>query len=134
VRGVETEFGPGEPGHLGGRCWSDLTGDGVMNEGDRFFLCPVLRQGRTVISNRCRRDDIVARHHGGFFATKNSVVILLLRRFSPPCPANKKTRQLHESAGFFMVGVRRFELPTTATPLRCATRLRYTPNKGGILR
>ena len=27
----------------------------------------------------------------------------------------------------FMVGVRGFEPPTTATPLRCATRLRYTP-------
>ena len=26
-----------------------------------------------------------------------------------------------------LVGVRGFEPPTTATPLRCATRLRYTP-------
>ena len=27
----------------------------------------------------------------------------------------------------FLVGARGFEPPTTATPLRCATRLRYTP-------
>jgi hypothetical protein len=49
VHGLETEFGPGEPGHLGGRWWIDLTGDGVMNEGDRFFLCPLLGPGRAEI-------------------------------------------------------------------------------------
>ena len=30
----------------------------------------------------------------------------------------------------FLVGARGFEPPTTATPLRCATRLRYAPNVG----
>ncbi len=29
-----------------------------------------------------------------------------------------------------MVGVRGFEPPTTGTPCRCATRLRYTPLSG----
>lgn len=49
VHGLETEFGPGEPGHLGGRWWLDITGDGVMNEGDKFFLCPLLGPGRAEI-------------------------------------------------------------------------------------
>ncbi len=29
----------------------------------------------------------------------------------------------------YLVGVRGFEPPTTGTPCRCATRLRYTPNQ-----
>jgi hypothetical protein len=33
-----------------------------------------------------------------------------------------------------MVGARGFEPPTTATPLRCATRLRYAPNTKPALR
>lgn len=49
AHGLETEFGPGEPGHLGGRWWIDLTGDGIMNEGDKFFLCPLLGPGRNHI-------------------------------------------------------------------------------------
>lgn len=44
--GLETEFGPGEVGHLGGRWWIDVNGDGEMNAGDRFFLCPLLGPGR----------------------------------------------------------------------------------------
>ncbi len=32
-----------------------------------------------------------------------------------------------------LVGARGFEPPTTATPLRCATRLRYAPNCERIL-
>ena len=36
--GLETEFGPGQPGHLGGRWWLDLNGDSVMNTGDKFCL------------------------------------------------------------------------------------------------
>lgn len=44
--GLETEFGPGSPGHLGGRWWLDLNGDGIQNEGDKFFLCPLLGPGR----------------------------------------------------------------------------------------
>lgn len=46
ANGLETEFGPGEVGHLGGRWWLDLTDDGVMNDGDKFFLCPLLGPGR----------------------------------------------------------------------------------------
>jgi len=45
--GLSTEFGPGTPGHLGGRWWIDLNGDSEMNEGDKFFLCPLLGPGRT---------------------------------------------------------------------------------------
>lgn len=43
----ETEFGPGDPGYLGGRWWIDANGDGVQDPGDTFFLCPLLPPGRT---------------------------------------------------------------------------------------
>ena len=46
MNGLETEFGPGEPGHLGGRWWIDLNGDAVMDAGDKYFLCPLLGPGR----------------------------------------------------------------------------------------
>ena len=41
-----TEFGPGEPGYLGGRWWEDLNGNGVQDAGDHYFLCPLLPPGR----------------------------------------------------------------------------------------
>jgi len=41
-----TEFGPGDPGYLGGRWWVDVNGDGIQNDGDRFLLCPLLGPGR----------------------------------------------------------------------------------------
>jgi hypothetical protein len=41
-----TEFGPGDPGYLGGRWWVDANGDGIQNEGDVFVLCPLLPPGR----------------------------------------------------------------------------------------
>jgi hypothetical protein len=41
-----TEFGPGQPGYLGGRWWEDLNGDGVQDAGDHYFLCPHLPPGR----------------------------------------------------------------------------------------
>lgn len=43
----ETDFGPGDPGYLGGRWWVDLNGNDIMDEGDRFFHCPLLGPGRT---------------------------------------------------------------------------------------
>lgn len=43
----QTEFGPGDPGYLGGRWWEDLNGNGIQDEGDHFFLCPLLGPGRT---------------------------------------------------------------------------------------
>jgi hypothetical protein len=42
-----TEFGPGDPGYLGGRWWVDVNGDGMQNAGDSFLLCPLLGPGRT---------------------------------------------------------------------------------------
>jgi hypothetical protein len=45
--GPQTEFGPGEPGYLGGRWWMDTNGNGVQDAGDHFFLCPLLAPGRT---------------------------------------------------------------------------------------
>jgi hypothetical protein len=44
--GLFTEFGPGDPGYVGGRWWVDDNGDEIMNEGDRFFSCPLLGPGR----------------------------------------------------------------------------------------
>lgn len=41
-----TEFGPGDPGYLGGRWWVDANGNGYQDEGDHFFLCPLLGPGR----------------------------------------------------------------------------------------
>ncbi len=41
-----TQFGPGQPGYLGGRWWVDENGNNVQDEGDHFFLCPLLGPGR----------------------------------------------------------------------------------------
>lgn len=43
----ETDYGPGDPGYLGGRWWVDVNGDGMQNEGDAFVLCPLLPPGRS---------------------------------------------------------------------------------------
>jgi len=42
---LATEFGPGDPGYLGGRWWVDANDSGVMDEGDQFFSCPLLGKG-----------------------------------------------------------------------------------------
>ena len=42
-----TEFGPGDPGYLGGRWWVDTNGDNIMEASDTFLLCPLLGPGRT---------------------------------------------------------------------------------------
>jgi len=44
--GVCTEFGPGDPGHYGGRWWIDSNGNREMDAEDQFFLCPLLGPGR----------------------------------------------------------------------------------------
>lgn len=41
-----TEFGPGDAGYLGGRWWEDTNGNDMQDEGDHFFLCPLLGPGR----------------------------------------------------------------------------------------
>ena len=41
-----TMYGPGEPGHRGGRWWVDANANGMMDEGDAFFHCPLLGPGR----------------------------------------------------------------------------------------
>jgi hypothetical protein len=42
-----TEFGPGEPGYLGGRWWVDTNGNNVMDASDSYLLCMLLGPGRT---------------------------------------------------------------------------------------
>jgi hypothetical protein len=44
--GLCTEYGPGDPGHHGGRWWIDDNGNGEMDEGDTYFSCPLLGPGR----------------------------------------------------------------------------------------
>jgi hypothetical protein len=44
--GPQTEFGPGDPGYVGGRWWVDENGNGIQDEEDTFFLCPLLGPGR----------------------------------------------------------------------------------------
>jgi hypothetical protein len=42
----QTEFGPGQPGYLGGRWWVDSNENGMQDAEDHFFLCPLLPPGR----------------------------------------------------------------------------------------
>jgi hypothetical protein len=44
--GLATEFGPGDPGYLGGRWWIDANMNGFMDDDDAYFLCPLLGPGR----------------------------------------------------------------------------------------
>lgn len=41
-----TEFGPGDPGYLGGRWWVDTNENGYQDAEDHFFHCPLLGPGR----------------------------------------------------------------------------------------
>jgi hypothetical protein len=44
--GLQTEFGPGDRGYVGGRWWMDTDGNGVMDDTDHYFSCPLLGPGR----------------------------------------------------------------------------------------
>ena len=44
--GLQTAVGPGEEGFYGGRWWIDKNGDNMMDDGDHYFLCPLLGPGR----------------------------------------------------------------------------------------
>lgn len=44
--GLQTEYGPGDPGYIGGRWWVDANGNGEMDGGDSYFSCPLLGPGR----------------------------------------------------------------------------------------
>jgi hypothetical protein len=41
-----TEFGPGDPGYLGGRWWVDENGNEEQDDEDSYLLCPLLPPGR----------------------------------------------------------------------------------------
>lgn len=43
--GLQTEFGPGDLGFVGGRWWVDANGNEMMDDGDAYFLCPLLGPG-----------------------------------------------------------------------------------------
>lgn len=42
-----TEYGPGDPGYLGGRWWIDSNGNDIQDAGDTYHLCPLLPPSRT---------------------------------------------------------------------------------------
>ena len=44
--GLQTEFGPGDPGYRGGRWWVDTNPNGEQDPDDHFFSCPLLGPGR----------------------------------------------------------------------------------------
>jgi hypothetical protein len=44
--GLMTEFGPGDKDHHGGRWWIDLDDNGVRDDSDMYFSCPLLGPGR----------------------------------------------------------------------------------------
>ena len=44
---LQTMYGPGNPGYLGGRWWMDSNGNGVQDASDHYFMCPLLGPGRT---------------------------------------------------------------------------------------
>ncbi len=46
--GLQTEFGPGDPGYLGGRWWVDVNNNNMMDPGDMYFMCPLLAPGYTI--------------------------------------------------------------------------------------
>lgn len=43
--GLQTEFGPGDQGYVGGRWWMDTNENDEMDPGDHYFLCPLLGPG-----------------------------------------------------------------------------------------
>lgn len=45
--GPMTEWGPGDHDYVGGRWWMDTNGDGEMDAGDAYFVCPLLGPGRS---------------------------------------------------------------------------------------
>jgi hypothetical protein len=42
-----TDYGPGDPGYLGGRWWVDTNNNNIMDASDQYFHCPLLGPGRT---------------------------------------------------------------------------------------
>lgn len=46
ANGLETEFGPGDVGYVGGRWWVDANNNNEMDGGDVYFSCPLLGPGR----------------------------------------------------------------------------------------
>ncbi|HZD03742.1 MAG TPA: hypothetical protein VE173_02460 [Longimicrobiales bacterium] len=42
----QTDYGPGDPGYLGGRWWVDVNANDVQDAEDNYLLCPLLPPGR----------------------------------------------------------------------------------------
>jgi hypothetical protein len=45
--GLMTEYGPGDMDYVGGRWWMDANGNGMMDDEDAYFMCPLLGPGRS---------------------------------------------------------------------------------------
>jgi hypothetical protein len=70
-----TEFGPGDPGYLGGRWWEDLDGDRVQDPDDHYFLCPLLGPGRVVPLTLAMRAAVEGSKQGGRAGTTGVVFV-----------------------------------------------------------
>ena len=44
--GLQTMYGPGDQGYVGGRWWVDANGNNEMDSEDAYFSCPLLGPGR----------------------------------------------------------------------------------------
>lgn len=44
--GPTTQYGPGDSGYVGGRWWIDTNKDGLQDDLDIYFSCPLLGPGR----------------------------------------------------------------------------------------
>ncbi len=42
---LATDYGPGDPGYVGGRWWVDVNGNDEMDGEDHYFSCPLLGKG-----------------------------------------------------------------------------------------
>ena len=67
--GLITEYGPGDVGYVGGRWVMDSNGDGEQNEGDHFFMCPLLPPGRSTGPQAARTTNLLS--VGGGATTAN---------------------------------------------------------------
>lgn len=46
--GLQTEYGPGDREYRGGRWWMDTNDNGMMDEEDHYFSCPLLGPGMAI--------------------------------------------------------------------------------------